>query len=59
MTVRSEEHTSELQSLRRISYAVDQIVDLIAQGVQGIHLYTMNRPDTARRIHDSIAALLA
>lgn len=42
-----------------IAYAVDQIVDLIAQGVQGIHLYTMNRPDTARRIYDNISALLA
>ena len=27
-----------------IAYAVDQIVDLIAQGVDGIHLYTMNNP---------------
>ena len=25
-----------------IAYAVDQIVDLVTQGVQGIHLYTMN-----------------
>ena len=33
-----------------IAYAIDQIVDLIAQGVQGIHLYTMNDPDVARRI---------
>ena len=25
-----------------IAYAVDQIVDLAAHGVDGIHLYTMN-----------------
>lgn len=38
-----------------IAYAVDQIVDLIANGVDGIHLYTMNNPYIARRICDSIA----
>ena len=53
------EHNPEAMRDAGIAYAVDQIVDLIAQGVQGIHLYTMNRPDTACRIHDSIAALLA
>ena len=41
-----------------IAYAVDQIVDLISQGVNGIHLYTMNKPDTAKRIYGSIASLL-
>ena len=38
-----------------IAYAVDQIVDLIANGVDGIHLYTMNNPYIARRICESIA----
>lgn len=41
-----------------IAYAVDQIVDLISQGVHGIHLYTMNKPATAKRIYNSIASLL-
>ena len=41
-----------------IAYAVDQIVDLIANGVDGIHLYTMNNPLIARRIRDSIATLI-
>ena len=40
-----------------IAYAVDQIVDLIANGVDGIHLYTMNNPLIARRIADSIKNL--
>ncbi len=40
-----------------IAYAVDQIVDLIAQGVQGIHLYTMNNPMVARRISQAVASL--
>lgn len=41
-----------------IAYAVDQIVDLIAQGVDGIHLYTMNNPYIARRIHEAVHRLL-
>mgnify|MGYP000224013443 CR=1 FL=1 len=41
-----------------IAYAVDQIVDLIAQGVQGIHLYTMNRPQTAAKIVANLSHIL-
>lgn len=41
-----------------IAYAVDQIVDLITQGVDGIHLYTMNNPYVARRIYEAVATLL-
>jgi len=41
-----------------IAYAIDQIVDLIAQGVEGIHLYTMNNPYIARKIHEAIHSLI-
>ncbi len=41
-----------------IAYAVDQCVDLIANGVSGIHLYTMNNPYVARRITDALGNLL-
>ena len=37
-----------------IAYAVDQIIDLIANGVDGIHLYTMNNPNVANRIYEAI-----
>ena len=33
-----------------IAYAVDQIVDLVANGVDGIHLYTMNNTYVAKKI---------
>ncbi len=41
-----------------IAYAVDQIVDLISSGVDGIHLYTMNNPYVARKISESVRSLL-
>ena len=41
-----------------IAYAVDQIVDLISSGVDGIHLYTMNNPYVARKISESVKSLL-
>ena len=37
-----------------IAYAVEQIIDLIASGVSGIHVYTMNKPQVAARIMDSL-----
>ena len=42
-----------------IAYAVDQIVDLMAEGVDGIHLYTMNNPFIAQKIYAAISSLLA
>ena len=40
-----------------IAYAIDQIADLIAGGVDGIHLYTMNNPDVAKQIAGSISSI--
>lgn len=42
-----------------IAYAIDQIVDLLAQDVDGIHLYTMNNPYIAHKIYAAISTLLA
>ena len=35
----------------------DQIADLMAAGVDGIHLYTMNNPAVAKQISESIASI--
>lgn len=40
-----------------IAYAINQIIDLIANDVDGIHLYTMNKPDVAARIFSAVDAM--
>lgn len=40
-----------------MSYAVSQIIDLLSWGVDGIHIYTMNKPSTARKILENISAI--
>lgn len=42
-----------------IAFATEQIIDLINNDVRGIHLYTMNNVETATRITNSIANILA
>ena len=42
-----------------IAYATDQIIDLISNGVRGIHIYTMNKPAVARAILQNIDSIIA
>lgn len=51
-------HSPEAMRDAGIAYAVDQIVDLAANGVDGIHLYTMNNPYVARRITEAVSGIL-
>lgn len=41
-----------------IVYAAEQIVDLVANGIRGIHVYTMNKPDVAARLLDNLSEVL-
>ncbi len=41
-----------------IAYAIDQIVDLVSNGVDGIHLYTMNNSYVARRITEAVGNII-
>lgn len=41
-----------------IAYAINQIVDLVASGVDGIHLYTMNNAYVARKISEAVAGII-
>ncbi|MDE6707256.1 MAG: methylenetetrahydrofolate reductase [NAD(P)H] [Oscillospiraceae bacterium] len=51
-------HSPEAMRDAGIAYAVDQIVDLVANGVDGIHLYTMNNPYVAKRITEAVSGIL-
>ncbi|MBP2097507.1 methylenetetrahydrofolate reductase [NAD(P)H] [Enterococcus rivorum] len=51
------EHNPEAFRDAGIAYAINQIVDLVAQGVDGIHLYTMNNPYVAQRIRVATRSL--
>ena len=41
-----------------IAYATDQIIDLLANGVKHIHVYSMNKPDVAAGIQRNISEIL-
>ena len=41
-----------------IIYAVDQIIDLYANGVKNVHVYTMNKPDVAVSIMTHLSEIL-
>ena len=51
-------HNSGAVKEAGIAYATEQIVDLLARGVEGIHIYTMNQADVVRRIDENIRSIL-
>ena len=36
-----------------LAYAIEQIIDLVASDINGINIYTMNKPETAKKIIDA------
>ena len=41
-----------------IAYATDQIIDLYANNVKNVHVYTMNKPDVAEKIKNNLTDIL-
>ena len=41
-----------------IAYATDQIIDLYANGITNVHVYSMNKPDVARKIQNNISSII-
>lgn len=56
--VKAYGHNSMAIKEAGIAYATQQIIDLLAHGVDGIHLYTMNQADIAKRIAENIRGIL-
>ena len=41
-----------------IAYATDQIIDLYANGINAVHVYSMNKPEVAAKILDNLSCIL-
>ena len=41
-----------------IAYATDQIIDLYANGITNVHVYSMNKPDVAEKIKNNLSDIL-
>ncbi len=48
------------QAMRQagIAYATDQIIDLLANGVKNIHIYSMNKPEVAEAIMNNLSDIV-
>ncbi len=49
---------SEAMTRAGIIYATDQIIDLYANGITNVHVYSMNKPEVAKGIMDNLAGIL-
>lgn len=52
------EHDEQALKDAGIAYACEQIIDLVSSGVKGVHLYTMNKPDVAKRIYENLKSII-
>jgi methylenetetrahydrofolate reductase (NADPH) len=41
-----------------IAYATDQIIDLFANGITNVHVYSMNKPDVAAKIQSNLSEII-
>ncbi len=51
-------YDNEAMKQAGIAYATDQIIDLYANGVNHVHVYSMNKPDVAQKIQANLSAIL-
>lgn len=51
-------HNTEAMREAGIAYATEQIVDLLASGADGIHIYSMNKAGVTRQITQNINGIL-
>ena len=41
-----------------IAYATDQIIELYANGITNVHVYSMNKPDVAKKITENLSHII-
>ncbi len=41
-----------------IAYATDQIIDLLANGIKNVHVYSMNKPEVAMQIQQNLSEII-
>ncbi len=51
-------HSPEAMKQAGIAYATDQIIDLFANGIKNVHVYSMNKPDVAEKIQSNLSDIL-
>jgi len=51
--------TPEAMKQAGIAYATDQIIDLFANGITNVHVYSMNKPDVAAAIKSNLSAIIS
>lgn len=51
-------HDPEAMKQAGIAYATDQIIDLYANGITNVHVYSMNKPDVAEKIQSNLSYIL-
>ena len=51
-------YDSEKMKQAGIAYATEQIVDLFANGINAVHVYSMNKPDVAKAIQNNISKII-
>jgi len=51
-------HSPAAMKQAGIAYATDQIIDLFANGITNVHVYSMNKPDVAAKIQSNLSDIL-
>ena len=41
-----------------IAYATEQIIDLYANGIPAVHVYSMNKPEVAAKIKENLSCII-
>ena len=51
-------YSNEAMMQAGIIYATDQVIDLYANGIKNVHIYTMNKPEVALKIQQNVSKII-